>query len=89
MVCACGRMNQSGSTRAASAREHTTKGVRKRHGPSTRSYSTPPITGPTMQPTAQIVPTAAITAPSDSLNVLVMRMMHAVSASAPVSPLRK
>eukprot|EP00966_Prymnesium_polylepis_P261546 6041061-Prymnesium_polylepis.1 len=52
---------------SSGATEQTKKGVRKAHAASdTMSWSTPPITGPTMQPTPEMVPIDAITVPRRS-----------------------
>ena len=69
----------------------TTNGRRNAHAssPPAASKSTPPSGGPTMQPTPETVPIEAITVPRRSWKRADTRMMHDVSASAPVRPLKK
>mmetsp|Transcript_1415 Transcript_1415/g.3012 ORF Transcript_1415/g.3012 Transcript_1415/m.3012 type:complete len:317 (+) Transcript_1415:757-1707(+) len=83
----CGTRGKSMSGALA----QTKNGIRKADFGSSgnASYETPPITGPTMHPTPDTVPIDAITSPKRSWKQLDTMAMHAVSARAPVRPLRK
>mmetsp|Transcript_21071 Transcript_21071/g.64358 ORF Transcript_21071/g.64358 Transcript_21071/m.64358 type:complete len:285 (-) Transcript_21071:469-1323(-) len=76
-----------GGTRSTQKTKQTINGNRKAcAGSSGRSYSTPPTTGPIIQPMPDTVPMDAITVPSLSEKRSVARMIEAFSAIEPSSP---
>eukprot|EP00962_Isochrysis_galbana_P060878 scaffold35866_cov124-Isochrysis_galbana.AAC.3 len=85
-----GKMQWSGGTISKQRPKQTAKGRRKAWADASgRSYSTPPTTGPTMQPTPDTVPIEAMTVPNLSEKRSVARMMAAFSAMEPSRPVRK